>query len=116
VLQQLVDYSKNADLRLVLFAVLPSYSSTGSQEIISSLEPNIDLTRCLFREEFSEAASSYIIKSRSNDSRTIVNYNELPEMTTAEFMGMADKLGEKASWYHFEASLSNVSEIFPDYQ
>ena len=37
------------------------------------------------------------------DSRTIINYNSLPEMTAAEFTAVADKLGEEnMGWCHFE--------------
>jgi len=101
VLQQLVDPTK---VKLILSAVLPSGSSAGTQQIKSSFGPAVDLSRCTLREEFDEPASSYIIKSTSTGSRTIVNHNELPEMTTEEFIAMADELGDKASWYHFEAS------------
>ena len=72
----------------------------------------VDLTHCIYRDEYTELASSYIIKSRSTDSRTIVNYNELPEMTTKEFIVIADKLGSEASWYHFEACLFLSSNYY----
>ncbi|KAH0548669.1 hypothetical protein GP486_007788 [Trichoglossum hirsutum] len=105
VLQQLLDLSKPPGaITLALFTILPSRSSAGSQQIKSSLEPAINLTHCLHREEVGEPASSYIIKSRSTGSRTIVNFNDLPEMTASEFSTMADELGDKASLYHFEAT------------
>ena len=104
-LQQLLDFNKLISLSLVLSAVLPSRSTTGIQQIQSSFGPEIDLTRCVYREE-NEPASSYIIKSLSNGSRTIINYNELPEMTSKEFIAMADELGNEAGWYHFEAGLT----------
>jgi ketohexokinase len=72
---------------------------------MSSLGPEIDLTHCLHREEVSEPASSYIIKSRSSGSRTIVNFNDLPEMTSSEFYTMANGLGDNASLYHFEVGV-----------
>lgn len=60
------------------------------------------LDHCIYREQFQEPASSYIIKSQSTGSRTIVNYNELPGMTVEEFTQIADKLGPQATWFHFE--------------
>jgi ketohexokinase len=67
----------------------------------------IDFSHCIYREECNEAASSYIIKSEAQDSRTIVNYNELPEMTVTEFIGAANAVGSdegggKGVWWHFE--------------
>lgn len=85
-----------------LVAVLPAKSSIASQQIQSALEPHVHLDHCIYREEFNEPASSYIIKSQSSGSRTIVNYNELPEMTVDEFTRIADALGSEAGWYHFE--------------
>jgi ketohexokinase len=104
VLQQLVELKHNVTISLLLSAVLPSNSSAGIQQIKSSFGPLVDLTHCIYREDFTEPASSYIIKSLSTDSRTIVNYNSLPEMTNEEFNAMADVVGDTASWYHFEAS------------
>lgn len=63
----------------------------------------------MYREEALEAASSYIIKSEKADSRTIVNYNELAEMTVDEFINAANNIvaGVDESrngrvWFHFE--------------
>jgi ketohexokinase len=105
VLQQLLDFSNSlVPISLILSAVLPSISSDGTQQIKASFGPAVDLTHCVYREEFNEPASSYIIKSRSTDSRTIVNYNELPEMTSKELIAVANELGDAACWFHFEAS------------
>ena len=52
----------------------------------------MDLSQCIYRSGHTEAASSYIIKSTGSGSRTIVNYNNLPEMTLAEFQAAADAL------------------------
>ena len=92
-------------IALVLSAVLPSSSSTGFQQIKSSFGSMVDLTHCFYREEHDEPASSYIFKSRSMDSRTIVNYNELPEMSSKEFGEMVDGLGDETCWYHFEVGI-----------
>jgi ketohexokinase len=89
--------------------VLPSKDSVATEQIKTSLGPKVDLSRCLYRENCTEAASSYIIKSESAGTRTIVNYNELPEMTAEEFTKVADSLGYQARWYHFEGRIPEVS-------
>lgn len=93
---------------LNLVAVLPSKSSVASRRIIAELEPQVQLANCVYREEFEEPASSFIIKSQSTGSRTIVNYNELPEMTLEEFSSIADELGPRAQWFHFEVRSSQI--------
>jgi ketohexokinase len=103
VLQQLIGLSKFSPVPLALFAVLPSSSSDGTMRIKSSFASAVDLTHCIYREECEEPASSYIIRSRSAGSRTIINYNDLPEMTSKEFITMAGQLGHEMSWCHFEA-------------
>lgn len=66
------------------------------------MQPHIKMNHCIYREKFSEPASSYIIKSQSTGSRTIVNYNELPDMTVDEFTRIASELAPWATWFHFE--------------
>ena len=103
VLQQLTAHSPSqTGASLNLIAVLPAKSSIASQQIQSAFEPRVQLAHCIYREQYAEPASSYIIKSQSSGSRTIVNYNELPEMTVDEFKRIADDLGPKATWFHFE--------------
>lgn len=106
VFQQLLDSSpEHNEISLNLAAVLPARSSVGSQQIKASFGPRVNLQHCIYREAFNEPASSYIIKSQSTGSRTIVNYNELPEMTVAEFVQIADQLVRTTDdWFHFEAS------------
>ena len=70
---------------------------------MSSFGPAVNLKQCIYREEHKEAASSYIIRSSTADSRTIINYNELPEMTCEEFIVTAERLGSELTWCHFEA-------------
>lgn len=89
-------------IALNLVTVLPAKLSAVSQEIQSELEPIINMDHCIYREEFGQAASSYIIKSQSTGSRTIVNYNELPDMTVDEFTHVASELAPGATWFHFE--------------
>lgn len=109
----MLDLSNPANWTISLLAVLPSSSSPGSEQIASSLSSKVDMTRCLFREDCTEAATSYILKSRSKDTRTIVNYNHLPEMTAEEFIAIAKDLGENGSWYHFEVSCFHCFSAFP---
>lgn len=111
VLQQLTQFAPlGNEPSLDLIAVLPAKASVASEEIRAAFEPRVRLSHCIYREKFTEPASSYIIKSLSSGSRTIVNYNELPEMTVEEFSRVADDLGPWASWFHLE-----VRRIGSDY-
>ncbi|GFF35515.1 putative PfkB family kinase [Aspergillus lentulus] len=110
VLQQLIAHSKTTSkVSLNLVAVLPAKASVASQQILAGFGPGVELEHCTYREPFSEPASSYIIKSQASGSRTIVNYNELPEMTVEEFTAIADKIGSTATWFHFEGRIPEVS-------
>lgn len=103
VLEQLVKLNPLENVSLVLLAVLSSSSSLGVTQFIKpSFRPMVDLSHCIYREKYTEPASSYIIRSSQNDSRTIVNYNNLPEMTSQEFAAAADSLGKELTWCHFE--------------
>lgn len=109
VLEQLLDLDDDDDenvvpISLALAATLPSASSLGIQQIKSSFGPHVDLSHCLYREACQEPASSYIVRSAATDSRTIINYNELPEMTSEEFIAVVDKIGCETRWCHFEVS------------
>lgn len=104
VLGQLLAVSKSGKISLALSSVLPSRSSPGTEQIVSSLGPAVNLTECIYREGHKEPASSYVIRSSATDSRTIINYNELPEMTCEEFYVTAERLGNELTWCHFEAS------------
>ncbi|KAJ5267644.1 pfkB family kinase [Penicillium angulare] len=95
-------------LSLSLITVLPSKSSVATQQIRSTLEPNVCLDHCIYREDFQEPASSYIIASRSTGSRTIVNYNELPDMTIGELTDIIDRMVSSATWFHFEGRIPGV--------
>lgn len=81
----------------------------ASQQIKSEFEPRVQLDHCIYRDDFNEPASSYIIKSQASGSRTIVNYNELPEMTVDEFMKIADALAPRSNWFHFEVYCVHLS-------
>ena len=102
VLKQLISMQDSAPISLALCAVLPSSTSRAVEQIKSSFGPKIDLSHCIYREDRDTAASSYIIRSQSSDSRTIINYNDLPEMSFKEYTGMAERLANKLQWCHFE--------------
>jgi ketohexokinase len=104
VVQQLLQWQRGS-VPLILLAVMPSSSSPATRQIQSSLGPRVDFSHCLYRESSSEAPSSYIINSLTTNSRTIVNYNELAEMTADEFNKAADNLSGKALVYHFEVQI-----------
>ncbi|KAL4802776.1 pfkB family kinase [Aspergillus unguis] len=111
VLQQLVAQSPSSSSRppLNLVAILPAQTSVASKQIRDAFEPQVSLSHCIYREQFEEPASSYIIKSQATGSRTIVNYNELPEMKIEEFIQIAKGLGTAAGWFHFEGRIPDVT-------
>ncbi|RAL12057.1 ketohexokinase [Aspergillus homomorphus CBS 101889] len=110
VLQQLAAHgSSSAPISLNLVAVLPARSSVASRQVQAAFEPHVRMDHCIYREELTEPASSYIFKSQASGSRTIVNYNELPEMTVVEFVEIAGRLGPTASWFHFEGRIPEVT-------
>lgn len=80
----------------------------ASQQIQTAFQPRVRLDRCIYREAFTEPASSYIIKSQESGSRTIVNYNELPEMSIEELTGVIDAVGASTRWFHFEVSIYSL--------
>ncbi|QLI73466.1 Ketohexokinase [Metarhizium brunneum] len=105
VLQQLVTDNDNTQLHLV--SCLPRRDAPSTRRIISSFGPDtrVDFRHCIYREGYTEAASSYIIKSQQSNSRTIVNYNHLPEMTCHEFAQVVDGFdGHEPTLWHFEVS------------
>ena len=103
VLQELLESTEMEQMSLKIVAVLPARLSAGTKQVEESFTSGVDLQHCLCREAFGEPASSYIIRSRSSGSRTIVNYNDLPEMTAEEFFQIANNIDPKSSWFHFEA-------------
>ncbi|EGS17258.1 uncharacterized protein CTHT_0065770 [Thermochaetoides thermophila DSM 1495] len=75
----------------------------------------IDFSSCLFRDDHDQAAASWILRSDETNSRTIVNWNDLPEMTTDEFRGIVEGLKQQTNpaedsansewWFHFEGRI-----------
>ncbi|KAI2089753.1 hypothetical protein LOZ36_001660 [Ophidiomyces ophidiicola] len=111
VLQQLFENGPDAAVSVPLYAVLvlPAKSSPAVREVQTSLGSKVDLRHCIYREEWRDAASSYIIRSQSAGTRTIVNYNPLPEMTADEFVQVADDLPADPTWFHFEGRIPEVT-------
>ncbi|KAJ5104150.1 pfkB family kinase, partial [Penicillium argentinense] len=107
VLQQLARISPG-NLPLALVTVLPRRSSIASRQIIAQFEPHVNLGSCIYRESYEEPPSSYIIKSQSTGSRTVVNHNELPDMTVEEFVQISQDLGPRAKWFHFEGRAPGI--------
>lgn len=102
VLEQFV----NDSIQLHLVSVLPAKDSL-SCKLISDSYTKTDLhASCIHRSQHEEGPSSYIIQNEETKSRTIVNYNNLPEMTTDEFKHKANLLAALPNgdegWYHFE--------------
>lgn len=118
VLSQLVSQTdrtnRAADVQLYLLSVLPARQSTDAQFIRRSI-PDVDIDNaCIFREGFDIAASSYIIQSSANNSRTIVSHSYLPEMTTQEFVDGACTIRRQSRserhWFHFEGRIPVVTQ------
>ncbi|KHO11178.1 hypothetical protein MAA_11256 [Metarhizium robertsii ARSEF 23] len=110
VLQQLVTDKDNTQLHLV--SCLPRRDAPSTRRIISSFGPDtrVDFRHCIYREGYTEAASSYIIRSQQSNSRTIVNYNHLPEMTCHEFAQVVDGFdGHEPTLWHFEGRIPETT-------
>ncbi|KAI0885280.1 Ribokinase-like protein [Annulohypoxylon maeteangense] len=98
------------DVKPYLISCLPSANAPATATIVDSFGPGslVDLTRCIFRANHRDPASSYIIRSEATGSRTLVNYNDLPEMTIDEFVTAADEVGDEA-WFHFEGRIPETT-------
>jgi ketohexokinase len=62
----------------------------------------------MYREQHMAPASSYIIRSEATGTRTLVSYNDLPDMTVSEFTDAASGIDGK-TWWHFEVSPTHWS-------
>ncbi|KAF2265435.1 Ribokinase-like protein [Lojkania enalia] len=114
VLEQLIKYRESSSdsrqngdgISLHLLSVLPAKDSDAVSFIRDSFR-SVALDPCsIYRKDAHEAASSYIIKSQETGSRTIVSYNELPELSVEEFVAKAKVMSvledAREGWYHFE--------------
>ncbi|KAI1139000.1 Ribokinase-like protein [Hypoxylon sp. FL0543] len=116
VLQQLVrqEDAPHDKVRPYLISCLPSADAPATATILDSFGPGslVDFSRCIFRADHRDPASSYIIRSEATGSRTLVNYNALPEMTIDEFIAVANEVGDE-SWFHFEC-IRYLRHSFPN--
>lgn len=105
-LEVLQQFAPASALALHLVATLPSRDSAATAKVLSSFggEGRVDLSQCIHREDQTEAASCYVIRSEATGSRTIVNHNGLADMTAEEFRPVAEAFREKEAdtWWHFE--------------
>ncbi|KAH7166144.1 Ribokinase-like protein [Dactylonectria macrodidyma] len=110
VLEQLLAESDAVQPYLV--SCLPNISSAASRRIIASFGPSskLDFRHCIYNEACTEAASSYVIRSLETGSRTLVNYNDLPEMTTEQFESIARSFSlNQETWWHFEGRIPDTT-------
>ncbi|KJZ80555.1 hypothetical protein HIM_00405 [Hirsutella minnesotensis 3608] len=106
------DDAGRRDIRTYLVSPLPRQSSPATRRILASFatRPRADFSYCLYRQDCTEPASSYIIRSEATGSRTIVNYNDLPEMTAREFEGVASRFDSACeTWWHFEGRIPDTT-------
>ncbi|KAI1468441.1 Ribokinase-like protein [Daldinia caldariorum] len=108
---------QDLELKPYLISCLPRADTPATATITGSFGPGslVDFTRCIFREDHHQPASSYIIRSEATGSRTLVNYNDLPEMTIGEFVAAVEGIGDNDDdvWFHFEC-IRHVRRSFPN--
>ncbi|KAK8135434.1 pfkB family kinase [Apiospora sp. TS-2023a] len=115
VLQQLLKAQEGEGHKVVrpyLISCLPSAEGPASARVRDSFGPDspVDFTRCIYREQHDQPASSYIIRSEAAGTRTLVNYNDLPEMTVHEFQAAIDGLDRQNDmWVHFEGRIPETT-------
>ncbi|CAM1508398.1 Fc.00g052460.m01.CDS01 [Cosmosporella sp. VM-42] len=110
VLEQLIKGRDGIQLHLV--SCLPNASSQATKRIISSFgqDSKVDFRHCIYRDANTEAASSYIIRSGASGSRTLVNYNDLLEMTAEEFETLVRSFNsDQETWWHFEGRIPDTT-------
>jgi ketohexokinase len=91
---------KGPVLQPLLISTVPNSASLDYSFIRDSLK-GVSIEHCIQRPS-EEAPKSYIIRSKATGSRTIVNYNELDEMTTEEFEEVFEQISVDVCWWHFE--------------
>ena len=103
------------NVQLHLISTLPERGSPDCQKILGSFgdsQSRIKFDRCLFRQGHAEAASSYIIRSDQAGTRTLVNYNNLPEMASAEVVELIQTFAPEDEYlFHFEASTKRLQAV-----
>jgi ketohexokinase len=101
------------EIKLHLISVLPDAQSQDAEFIRGSIR-EVQIPG-LWRNDHQLAASSMIIQSKQDDTRTIVSHGgDMPEMTCEEFITElrhtvdAFSVGEKA-WIHFEGRAPEIT-------
>ncbi|KAH7318650.1 Ribokinase-like protein [Stachybotrys elegans] len=110
ILQLLTEHD---EVTLYLVSVLPSRACSATESILSSFQGNkaAKFEHCIHREDHATAASAYILRSQETGSRTIINYNDLPEMTVDEFRAIAQDFSpSQDTWWHFEGRIPNTTK------
>jgi ketohexokinase len=85
----------------LLYSVLPHPGSLDYKLIKESL-PGVVIDHCRIRHGKEVAPSSYIFRSQDSGSRTIVNFNDLDDISLDDFQLLFKKVGWQAKWWHFE--------------
>jgi ketohexokinase len=102
-------------IKLYLISCLPNAQAAATAKILASFGDgnDIDFSRCLYRAGHDQPASSYIMRSADTASRTIVNFNDLPDMTAREIEAIADAFATDGHgdgcWWHFEVRQPVIS-------
>ncbi|KAI1377410.1 Ribokinase-like protein [Hypoxylon crocopeplum] len=116
VLQQLLREQPGGshDVKPYLISCLPNADAPATATIVGSFgrDSPVDFSRCIYRADHAEPASSYILRSEDTGSRTLVNYNDLPEMTIDEFVMAANEVGvydDDDAWFHFEGRIPETT-------
>jgi ketohexokinase len=103
-----------ASTKLDLIAVLPEEDSQDGQYIKSSIS-KVGFISSFFRTGHQHAASSMIIQSKKDNTRTIVSHSgDLPEMTCKEFIDnfqtvVLDGSPQAKVWIHFEGRIPDIT-------
>ncbi|KAK8110377.1 uncharacterized protein PG998_006834 [Apiospora kogelbergensis] len=113
VLQQLLAQQQQSHkVTPYLISCLPSAEAPATARVRDSFgsDSTVDFTRCIYRRGHDQPASSYIIRSEATGSRTLVNYNDLPEMTLDEFQTAIEGLDPQDDmWVHFEGRIPETT-------
>jgi ketohexokinase len=98
----------NLDKPPILIASLPKKDSDDYNFIKESL-PGVDLDRSPSHPNAAAAPRSYIIRSAETNSRTIVNYNELNELTLVQLKQVLhSRTATSINWWHIEVRTHQV--------
>lgn len=123
VFNQLVEDIPDAKHKQVLLAPLPARTSDATLFIQRSFlsDPTgpldnlrLNMTYCMYRTGVQEPISSYIISSQQAGTRTIINHNQIEEMSLTEFNDALNKIDVRYSavqrrWFHLEGRIPDVA-------